>query len=131
MAKGDIRKFLAVMVASGLVVAGCTETEADKKKTAKKELEKKQALIEKQKQGFHCLSGWDGSHLGVERWIKKNLRDPDSYQHIETRISPVKDGKHSMITQYRAKNGFGGYVVEAVLVNVDNQSCQATVVAKL
>jgi uncharacterized protein (DUF736 family) len=84
------------------------------------------------RKGFHCLSGWDGSHRATVNYVKKNLRDPESYQHIETRITPVdKDGNHTLVMQYRAKNGFGGYVPGSVLVTVKNSDCSGTVVGNL
>jgi len=65
---------------------------------------------EKIERGF---SGWDGSHRALERWIKKRLKDPGSYEHIETRFGDK--GDHVLvITTYRARNSFGGYTVESV-----------------
>jgi len=52
----------------------------------------------------------------AESLIKKNLRDPDSYQLIE--ITP-KTGKNLTI-RYRAKNGFGGYNVCTAIVECDD-----------
>jgi hypothetical protein len=51
----------------------------------------------------------------AESLIKKNLRDPDSYQLIE--ITP-KTGK-VVTVRYRAKNGFGGYNVCTAVVECD------------
>lgn len=57
-----------------------------------------------------AFSAWDGSHRELERWIKKNIKDPRSYEHIETRFG--MDGDTVIVaTTYRAKNSFGGYVV--------------------
>lgn len=83
------------------------------------------------KNGFHCLSGWDGSHRGVEQWLKANLRDPDSYQHINTRITPVDNGKHALVSSYRAKNGFGGYTNGVVIAEVDTDDCRAKIVSNM
>jgi hypothetical protein len=82
---------------------------------------------EKNRKGFHCLSNWDGSHKGVTNYIKTQLREPDSYEHIETRITPVdSDGNHTLIMQYRARNGFGGMAVELATATVKNTDCSAT-----
>lgn len=51
----------------------------------------------------------------AESLIKKNLRDPDSYQLIE--ITP-ETGK-VVTVKYRAKNGFGGYNVCIAVVECD------------
>lgn len=57
-----------------------------------------------------AFSAWDGSHIQLERWIKKNLKDPDSYDHIETRYGDK--GDHILVsTKYRARNGFGGMTI--------------------
>ena len=78
---------------------------------------------EMQRKGFHCLSSWDGSHSEVVRLVKGELRDPDSFQHVETRVTPVSDqGLHSFTMKYRARNGFGGMnvgVSNGVYVNAD------------
>jgi hypothetical protein len=58
------------------------------------------------------MSAWDGSCYVVERALKSALKDPDSYQHMET-VGPVADGAYWKVrTRYRAKNSFGGYVIE-------------------
>lgn len=33
----------------------------------------------------NSFSSWDGSHTGLERFIKKKMNAPSSYEHIETR----------------------------------------------
>jgi hypothetical protein len=63
------------------------------------------------------FSSWDGSHSGLERYIKNNLKDPGSYEHIETKYND-NGGSVYVVTRYRAKNSFGGYVVEAMAANV-------------
>jgi hypothetical protein len=64
------------------------------------------------------FSGWDGSHPKLSRMIKENCRNPDSYEHIETRFRD--DGNYIfVITKYRAQNGFGGMSIGTVSANVD------------
>lgn len=57
-------------------------------------------------------SGWDGSVWQVEHYLKRNLKDPDSFDAIEW--SPVIDNGngYAVRCRYRAKNSFGGYVIE-------------------
>ncbi len=57
-------------------------------------------------------SAWDGSVWQVERFLERNLKDPDSFEAIEW--SPVLDTGDGFTVrcQYRARNGFGGMVVE-------------------
>ena len=64
------------------------------------------------------FSSWDGSHPGLERLIKKNMNDPDSYEHVETRFRD--DGDYIfVITKFRGANAFGGKVVNTVSAKVD------------
>lgn len=64
-------------------------------------------------------SPWDGSVRQVERWLKNNLKDPDSFQAIEW--SPVTKTSNGFMVRckYRAKNSFGGYVVEERVFSLD------------
>ena len=68
------------------------------------------------------FSAWDGSHTQFERMIKNVLKDPDSYEHIETKYID-KEQHIIVITKYRARNSFGGYVVEskAAKFSIDGQ----------
>jgi len=83
---------------------------------------------ERRKKGFHCLSDWDGSHRRVKTFIEGRLRDPDSFEHVETKITPMDaDGNHTLFMTYRAKNGFGGVNVETAIATVKNSNCAATI----
>ena len=100
------------------------------KDKAAKEAEAKRQLADakRRRQGLHCLSSWDGSHRGVERATKKRLRDPDSFEHIDTRIWPVNpSGAHELVMRYRAANGFGGMNTASARAIIDNSDCSATI----
>jgi hypothetical protein len=57
-----------------------------------------------------------GAHRELEKMVKAQLKDPDSYQHIES--SYGGKGDHlNVVMKYRAKNGFGGYVVNSVVAS--------------
>lgn len=57
-------------------------------------------------------SPWDGGVRQVENYLKKTLRDPDSYQSITWyQVMKRSDGYFVVRHRYRAKNGFGGYQV--------------------
>lgn len=85
---------------------------------------------DKKRRGFHCLSAWDGSHRELSDAVKRNLRDPRSYEHIETRITPAdENGNHVLMMQYRARNGFGGMNVGEVAATVKNSDCSFEIVA--
>lgn len=73
-------------------------------------------------------SEWDGSVYQVERWLKNNLKDPDSFEAIAWgKVERTTNG-YSVWCRYRAKNSFGGYVVEAqkFTINDDGVVTSAT-----
>jgi hypothetical protein len=58
-------------------------------------------------------SSYDGSVYQVERYLERNLKDPDSFEAIEwSSVVKRADGGFMVRCKYRAKNSFGGYVVE-------------------
>lgn len=75
--------------------------------------------------GAGCLS-WDGSNPSTVREVKDLLREPDSFEHIKTKIYPSINGQHGLWMRYRARNGFGGMAVEMVEARIDAATCQAT-----
>lgn len=66
-------------------------------------------------------SPWDGSVYQVENYLKENLKDPDSYQSIEWSSVVEKDGNYQVRHKYRAKNSFGGYVVENCIFTLSKE----------
>jgi hypothetical protein len=76
--------------------------------------------------GTQCLSGWNGAHPDLVGFVKENARNPNSFEHIETIIGPVrKDGEsHLVRMKYRAENGFGGMNVEVIFATVDPYNCE-------
>lgn len=82
----------------------------EKEKAAAAEARKK--LIESQ------FSAWDGSHITLERAIKKSMNDPDSYEHDET--SYWDRGDYLVVlTHFRGRNAFGGMVRSSVKAKID------------
>ena len=106
------------------------EAEADRAEQAAKEKAKLAEKSEEKRKGFHCLSGWDGSNRGVVAALKDNLRDPDSFEHAETRLTPVnKQGEHLLIMKYRAANGFGGMNIGHLMATIQNSDCSFKIVS--
>lgn len=66
------------------------------------------------------FSAWNGAHRDLERRVKTALKDPDSYEHIETKYVDNGAKGISVLMKYRAKNSFGGYVVESIIASYDN-----------
>jgi hypothetical protein len=64
------------------------------------------------------FNAWNGSHIGLTRFIKDNMNDPDSYDHIETRFRNEGNSLY-VVTKFRGKNAFGGMVINTVSARVD------------
>ena len=63
---------------------------------------------------------WNGGVKQVEDYLKYTyLRDPDSYESIEWSEVKEKEDGYYVRHKYRAKNGFGGYVVANQLFHLD------------
>ena len=64
------------------------------------------------------FSAWDGSHGMLKRWIKDNMNDPDSFDHIQTTYADR--GKYILIQmKFRGKNAFGAKVISVVTAKAD------------
>mgnify|MGYP000235112232 CR=1 FL=1 len=69
---------------------------------------KRQKTIEDQ------FSGWSGSHIQLEKHIRKSLKNPDSYDHVKTVY--YDKGNHIIIkTTYRGTNSFGAIVTNSAM----------------
>ena len=66
-------------------------------------------------------SSIDGSVSQVKRYLKNNLKDPDSYEGIEWSDVVETDNGYTVRHKYRAKNSLGGYVVENQIFYLDLQ----------
>lgn len=58
-------------------------------------------------------SHWDNSVDCVENYLKRSLRDPDSYESVKWyKVLKNSDGTYQVTHTFRARNGFGGMDVE-------------------
>jgi len=79
---------------------------------------------EDHRKGFHCLSAWDGSDPQLVDAVKGQMREPSSFEHVETRITPVDSkGHHTVFMTFRGRNGFGGMNVETAVGTISNSTC--------
>ena len=62
---------------------------------------------------------WKGGVKQVEDYLENTLRNSDSYESIEWSEVKQKDDGYYVRHKYRAKNGFGGYVVSNQLFHLD------------
>lgn len=106
---------------------GFYESEEDKQEAAAEAAQEAKDKALAKERGWHCLSGWDGSLRSVVQTTKAGLKDPDSFEHIETRLGPKdENGNHLLAMRYRAKNGFGGMTVGGVTATMNNATCKAS-----
>ena len=120
-----ILRVLAIVTVVALGLVACTETSTNQGSGTSDTNEDK-------RKGFHCLSPWDGNHDGLEALIRDEIRDPNSMETIETRITPVNaNGNHTVSLTFRSRNGFGGMVENTAVATVDNDSCKATLLSIL
>lgn len=82
------------------------------------EQEEAKRQLEIQKKIENQFSSYDGKHYELVRITKAGLKDPDSFQHIDTRVYKYEDSI-GVLMNYRAKNSFGGYVVGSALADFD------------
>lgn len=98
-------------VVLGLVIIGIfyTSSNSDNKNDANAS---HQQIVTRQ------FSGWDGSHNGLVKFVKANLKDPSSFEHIKTQYADKYN--YLIVTmQYRGKNSFGALVIEEVVAKTD------------
>ena len=59
------------------------------------------------------FSSWDGSHRQLVKYVKSSMNDPDSFDHVQTRIWDMKS--HIVIKMtFRGKNAFNATVTNTV-----------------
>ena len=67
-------------------------------------------------------SSYDGSVRQVKTYLKRNLKDPDSFEAIEwSPLNKQSNGGYMVRCKYRAKNSYGGYVVENQVFYLDSK----------
>ncbi|MCP1225736.1 hypothetical protein [Sebaldella sp. S0638] len=81
--------------------------------------EERMKLIEKQ------FSSWDGSHKNLTEYIKSNMNDAKSYEHVETRY---KDNGETIyvVTKFRGNNAFGAKVIGACEATANTETGELT-----
>lgn len=74
---------------------------------------------------YACTAALDGSMSGFVRKVESSLRDPDSFEHIQSFATTVDhDGMQRVRMKFRARNGFGGVNVEMAEAVVQNAGCE-------
>lgn len=80
-------------------------------------LQEEKIKIRRQKQIEEQFSKWDGSHRKLEEFVKENMKNPDSYEHVETTYRDM--GEFLLVqTKYRGTNSFNAIVPETTTAKV-------------
>ncbi len=70
------------------------------------------AYQERVRTGAVCEDGPNGLNTAFQMNVMRRLKDPDSFQHIGTVITPATKGDgYDALMRYRSKNSFGASVV--------------------
>ena len=93
------------------IIATCVIICSDPTPSAESDKHKELTREERIKKAFHP---WDGAHINLERWVKKSMNDPNSYEHVETRFREATGDSVFIIMTFRGKNAFGGVVKNTV-----------------
>jgi hypothetical protein len=86
--------------------------------------EKARAGVEKVKQFNEHFSDWDGSHRPTVRFLKGNLNDAGSFEHVDTtfKVDFPSPSQALIVMKYRARNGFGAMILSKLSVIVNMKS---------
>lgn len=107
---GPLGWILALVIGIALVSGQCGSDPSQK--TASTSPSKKLETV--------MNSAWDGSVWQAEDYIKRRLKDPESFEAIEWgQVVLVPGGTYQVRCLYRAKNSFGGFAIEQVLLELD------------
>ncbi|MDZ7866775.1 hypothetical protein [Acidovorax sp.] len=91
------------------------ETQQAAEKKFQEEVARSAAVKAKYEAQF---SPWNGAHRNVETAVKAAMRNPKSYEHVETRYK-VTDGGMTVFTKYRGTNAFNAVVTNTAVATVD------------
>ncbi len=63
------------------------------------------------------FSSWDGSNSELVSYVKQGMKDPSSFEHVETRFSDKGDHYRILMT-FRGKNSFNAVVTQQVTASL-------------
>lgn len=84
----------------------------------------------KEKPADKVISGYDGDIWQVDDYLKETLKDPDSLKIDKWgTLAKGKDG-YQVFVRYRAKNSFGGYVINDSVfkLSLDGKQVSETII---
>ncbi len=103
---------LLLKIDSTLAIAPKLREEAEKIAEISREQVKRIQREESIKKQF---SEWNGAHIILEKYVKSEMNDPDSYEHVET-VYWDRDDYLLVQMKFRGNNAFGGKVINLITV---------------
>lgn len=71
--------------------------------------------------------GYNGEARNLSGLVRKRLRNPASFEHVQTTYGPIDDGAMVATMTYRATNGFGAIDTYTAVGEVQIAGCKARV----
>ena len=70
------------------------------------------------------FSFWDGSNYQIVEWTKRQLNNPDSFEHVATSASDLTGDAHYITIKmsFKAENEFGGLELKDVIGKVHKRT---------
>ena len=106
-----ITSFLFIVIA--LVIIICVIDYIDDLNVEASHPLTRQELIERQ------FSSWDGSNLYLTEYIKANMHNPDSFQHVKTTYNDEHKNYLLVKTVFRGTNVYNAVVTNYVIAKID------------
>lgn len=108
-----IGSVIAVLALIGTIV-GDPKEDAGKKQPADTLSQKQKDSVERRALIESAFSGWDGSQKNLVELVKKNMHNPKSFEHVETRFFDLGDSTIVVTMTYRGTNAYGGVVTNSI-----------------
>jgi hypothetical protein len=67
------------------------------------------------------FSKWDGSHIKLSEYIKSQMNNPDSYEHVSTKAGTRSD-HILLVTTIRGENAYGATITTTYEAKVDSNT---------
>ncbi|MGL5621702.1 hypothetical protein, partial [Cetobacterium sp.] len=97
---------------------------------AKAELLKQEEAKKIEKERIPAMSAWNGVAYAISDYLKKNANDPKSIEYIDVyKMQELDNGLFAQQVKFRAKNGFGGMIIEEYIFVILGSSNSSRVVS--
>ena len=88
----------------------------------KKDIEKYEEHVKKEEKIREFVNSYDDSYRPLVSYIKENMNDPKSYEHIQTGYNIKGENTVTIVTRFRGTNKFGALVINRCEATADIES---------